>query len=84
MTLIVIDHEISGEGHDVGRHLMDLDDPATLATLTHFAVPANRTANGPFSEISKHPNYVNMTRWQVITAEVRRVNHVQARAILGV
>jgi hypothetical protein len=82
--LIIFDHDLDAQGNTITNHVIDTANPAVQAMLTATkATVAAQTLAG-YSQITKHPSYVGMTRWQAILGEVVRLNDVTARGILGV
>jgi hypothetical protein len=81
---IIFDHDVDAKGNIVASHLIETSDPAVQAMLTAVKVSAATQTAAGYSIMSNHPTYPGKTRWQVILAEVVRLNDVAARGILGV
>lgn len=82
--IIVFDHDLNLDGSILSNHFIDTSSAAVQAMLTsNVSTVANQVSSG-YSVMSKHPTYPGKTRWQVILAEVVRLNDTTARTILGV
>jgi hypothetical protein len=82
---IVFDHYVDPvTGVVFGNQSIDTSDPAVQAMLTAAKVSAAAQTTAGYSVMSNHPSYPGKTRWQVILAEVVRLNDAAARGILGV
>ena len=84
MASIVIDVDLDEHGNVAARHVLDTADAASIALLTNLKASAVLQGQHAYSVVSKHPNYPGKTRWQVLLAEVVRLNDLSGRTALGV
>jgi hypothetical protein len=81
---IIFDHDVDAKGNIIATHFIETLDPAAQAMLAAVKVSAATQTTAGYSVMSNHPTYPGKTRWQVILAEVVRLNDAAARGILGV
>jgi hypothetical protein len=82
--LIEIDHHFDTTSALVGTQFIDTAAPVVQVMLAALKGSPSAQAVAGYSEVSNHPRYEGKTRWEVLVAEVVRLNDATARGILGV
>ena len=65
-------------------HYIDTNDPVVQSILASLKDSVDARIKAGYEEISDHVSYKGKSRWEVIKAEVVRINDPVGRGILGV
>ena len=82
--LIDIDFDLDAEGGILARQQVDTSDVNSLDMLVDLQKGRKNQTQAGWDVMSKHPQYPGKTRFEVMLAEIVRLDDKEARGALGV